>query len=161
MVALLPGRVSKPLFQPVFHPHGPQRKPTSSRLCTEQRGCDPYLEWKGLCEAQRRGAWTLVPTEGLLYRSRLSRPEPTQGCRGAERRPRCSLFWGSCLYASLEITQLLGTGWARVNMLSSTDVTYGLSQGHTGETCIFNQHLGALAPGSAQFWGGLSNSDQA
>lgn len=72
-----------------------------------------------------------------------------------ERRPRCSLFWGSCLYASLEITQLLGTGWARVNTLSSTDVTYGLSQGHTGETCIFNQHLGALAPGSAQFWGGL------
>ena len=106
----------------------------------------PREEGPGLWYPQRASC-----TGAIVFQARAS----LKDAGVLEGRPRCSLFWGSCLYASLEITQLLGTGWARVNMLRSTDVTYGLSQGHTGEMHFFNQHPGALAPGSAQFWAGL------
>lgn len=160
MVALLSPAGFWPLFSLSLHPWALEEA-QSSRLCTEQRGCDPYLEWEG-------SLWSPGEGPGLWYPQRAS-------CTGAvfqaranlkaagvlERRPRCSLFWGSsCLYASLEITQLLGNGWARVNTLSSTDVTPRPEPGpHRWDDVHLQPAPGCLVQAVPSSWGGPRPGD--
>lgn len=144
MVASLPDRVSKPLFS-LSSTHGPQRKPTSSRLCTEQ-GCDP-LPRVGRVSVRPREeeAWTLVPTEGLLYREPSSRPEPTSRLQGCWREgpdvpcsgaPASMLHWKSPSCWVLDGQELIR--WA------PQSVTYGPQARATQvRRASSTQHLGA------------------